>query len=381
LNDTLSENVRLKETDLKDGRVPADADLLLVLAPEALDDKQLFAIDQFLMQGGSLVLATSAFDASVGDTLTARRHNSGLEDWLEHHGLVIEDSLLLDTQNAALPVPVQRQLGGLTIREIRMLPYPHFPDIRGVGLNADNPITAALGQVTLNWASPINVDEGRNQARSVTRLLSSSADSWVSGDLNIIPDYRSWPDTGFEASGEQGARLLAVALEGRFDSFFAGKDSPLAQPPADQSGEDSAGSGDDAVATAEPSDAEQTPGPITSVIGHSPESARIILIASNTFATDAVLRLASEGGGTLYAQPLEFLQNTIDWSLEDRGLMAIRSRAQFARTLEPLERSGQLFWESLNYGLALLGLVLVWFWRRWMRRSEQLRYQSILAEV
>ena len=381
LNDTLSENVRLKETDLKDGRVPADADLLLVLAPEALDDKQLFAIDQFLMQGGSLVLATSPFDASVGETLTARRHNSGLEDWLEHHGLAIEDNLLLDTQNAALPVPVQRQLGGLTIREIRMLPYPHFPDIRGVGLNADNPITAALGQVTLNWASPISVDEGRNQARSVTRLLSSSADSWVSGDLNIIPDYRSWPDTGFEASGEQGARLLAVALEGRFDSFFAGKDSPLAQPPADQSGEDSAGSGDDAVDTAEPSDAEQTPGPITSVIGHSPESARIILIASNTFATDAVLRLASEGGGTLYAQPLEFLQNTIDWSLEDRGLMAIRSRAQFARTLEPLERSGQLFWESLNYGLALLGLVFVWFWRRWMRRSEQLRYQSILAEV
>ena len=381
LNDTLSENVRLKETDLKDGRVPADADLLLVLAPEALDDKQLFAVDQFLMQGGSLVLATSAFDASVGDTLTARRHNSGLEDWLEHHGLVIEDSLLLDTQNAALPVPVQRQLGGLTIREIRMLPYPHFPDIRGVGLNADNPITAALGQVTLNWASPINVDEGRNQARRVTRLLSSSDESWVSGDLNIIPDYRSWPDTGFEAAGEHGPRLLAVALEGRFDSFFAGKDSPLAQPPADQSGEDSAGSGDDAVATAEPSDAEQTPGPITSVIGHSPGSARIILIASNTFATDAVLRLASEGGGTLYAQPLEFLQNTIDWSLEDRGLMAIRSRAQFARTLEPLERSGQLFWESLNYGLALLGLVFVWLWRRWMRRSEQLRYQSILAEV
>jgi len=380
LTDTLSENVRLKETDLKNGRVPADADLLLVLAPEALDNKQLFAIDQFLMQGGSLVLATSDFDASVGETLTAQRHTSGLEGWLEHNGLTIEDSLLLDPQNAALPVPVQRQLGGLTIREIRMLPYPHFPDIRGAGLDADNPITAALGQVTLNWASPIRVDEGSNQARTVTPLLSSSAESWVSSDLNIIPDYRAWPDSGFEASGERGARLLAVALEGRFESFFAGKDSPLAGPSTDQSDKDSDSSGDDADA-AEPSDAEQAAGPITSVIGHSPESARIILIASNTFATDAVLNLASEGGGTLYAQPLEFLQNTIDWSLEDRGLMAIRSRAQFARTLEPLERSGQLFWETLNYGLALLGLVLVWFRRRWVRRSEQLRYQSILAEV
>jgi ABC-2 type transport system permease protein len=117
------------------------------------------------------------------------------------------------------------------------------------------------------------------------------------------------------------------------------------------------------------------------VIDRSPESARIILIGSNAFATDAVLNLASEGLGTLYTQPLQFLQNAIDWSLEDRGLLSIRSRAQFARTLEPLERSGQLFWEYLNYGLALLGLVAVWGWRRAARRSEQARYRAILAEV
>ena len=85
--------------------------------------------------------------------------------------------------------------------------------------------------------------------------------------------------------------------------------------------------------------------------------------------------------GTLYTQPLEFLQNAIDWSLEDRGLLTIRSRAQFARTLVPMDREGQLFWEYLNYGLALLGLVAVWFWRRWVRRTDIVRYQAILAEV
>ena len=131
---------------------------------------------------------------------------------------------------------------------------------------------------------------------------------------------------------------------------------------------------------ADPAD-DPAAGPITSVIDRSPESARIILIASNAFATDAVLNLASEGLGTLYTQPLQLLQNAIDWSLEDRGLLSIRSRAQFARTLAPLDRSGQLFWESLNYGLALLGLVAVWGWRRAARRSEQARYRAILAEV
>ena len=376
LTETLAENVRLKETDLKGGRVPADADLLLVLAPDALNDKQLFAIDQFLMQGGSLVLATSAFDAEIGETLTARRHGSGLEDWLEHHGIVIEDSMVLDPQNAALPVPVQRYLGGLAIREIRMLPYPHFPDVRGEGLNPDNSITAALGQVTLNWASPISVDADQNQARSITRLLSSSPQSWVSADLNIVPDYRAHPDTGFSTSGERGARLLAVAVEGRFDSFFEGKDSPLLAATEETTDEDVSAPEETADSAADPA-----AGPITSVIDRSPESARILLVGSNAFASDAVLNLASEGLGTLYTQPLQFLQNAIDWSLEDRGLLSIRSRAQFARTLEPMGRSGQLFWEYLNYSLALLGLLVVWLWRRWVRSAEQARYRSILAEV
>ncbi|MGD2073402.1 MAG: Gldg family protein [Gammaproteobacteria bacterium] len=377
LTETLTENARIKETDLKDGRVPADADLLLLLAPEDLDEKQLFAIDQFLMQGGSLVLATSPFDARVAESLTATKHQSGLEDWLAHQGLTIEDTMVLDPQNAALPVPVQRSVGGLAIREIRMLPYPHFPDVRGEGLNSDHPITAALGQVTLNWVSPITVDEDKNQARSVAALLRSSDQSWVSPEPNIMPDYQSWPDTGFEPGAERGARLLGVAVEGRFDSYFKGKDSPLAKPPeapADTEGADAASR--DAAA-----EAQETPPPITGVIDRSPESARIILVASNTFADDAVLSLASEGLGTLYTKPAEFLQNAVDWSLEDRGLLAIRSRAQFARTLAPMDRADQLFWEYLNYSLALLGLVAVWFWRRWVHRAEQRRYQAILAEA
>jgi len=384
LTDTLGENSRIKDTDLKDGRVPADADLLLLLAPQSLDEKQQFAVDQFLMQGGSVVLATSPFDVQIGDALTASKQPSGLEDWLAHNGLTIEDSMVLDPQNAALPVPVQRNIGGLAIREIRMLPYPHFPDIRGAGLNADNPITASLGQVNLNWASPITVDKENNQGRVVTPLLRSSPQSWTSSDLNVMPDYRAWPDTGFEPGAERSARLLAVAVEGRFESFFKGKDSPLARPPEqqvgtgstmDQSGAGPASDANDAAAT------EDTPGQITSVIERSPESARIILVASSTFADDAVLSLASEGMGTIYTKPVEFLQNAIDWSLEDRGLLAIRSRAQFARTLVPMEHSSQLFWEYLNYGLALLGLAGVWLWRRWLRRSEQVRYHSILAEA
>jgi ABC-2 type transport system permease protein len=396
LTDTLSENARLKEVNLKDGRVPADADLLLVLAPDALDEKQVFAIDQFLMQGGSLVLATSPFDATLGETLTASKHHSGLEDWLKYQGLEIGDSMVLDPQNAALPVPVQRHVGGFAIREIQMLNYPYFPDIRGAGLNADNPITSALGQVTLNWVSPITVDKGKNKARTVIRLLSSSPQSWVSSNLNILPDYRAHPDGGFAPSGPRGSSLLAVDVEGRFDSFFKGKESPLAKASDAPQGDKAKPTTDKDKSTTDKdksttdkgkagapaaSKAPAAPPTVTSVIERSPDSARIILVGSNAFATDTVLDLSSEGMGTRYTRPLEFLQNAIDWSLEDRGLLAIRSRAQFARTLRPMSSGDQIFWEYLNYALALAGLVLVWVWRRRVRQADRVRYQAILAEV
>lgn len=377
LEQVLGENVRLKETDLKDGQVPPEADLLLALAPRALDDKQRFAIDQFLMQGGSVVLVTSPFDVQVSNTLTASKQDSGLKDWLAHHGITIEESMVLDPRNAALPVPVERYVGGLTFREYRMLPYPHFPDLRGAGLDADNPITATLGQLTLNWASPITVDAEKNKGRTVIELLRSSPQSWVSDSLDLVPDYRAHPDTGFAVEGERKPRLLALAVEGRFDSFYQGKESPLAKAKAEA---DKGDASEDAAQKAGAENTDKAPR-ITGVIDRSPESARLILVASNSFASDAALDIASQGLNTLYTKPLAFLQNAIDWSLEDRDLLALRGRTQLARTLDPLREGEQRLWEYLNYGLALLGLAAVWGWRRRVAASDRRVHDRILAEV
>jgi ABC-2 type transport system permease protein len=354
LTDMLGEGARVLDTDLSDGRVPAQADLLLVLSPENLNDKQRFAIDQFLMRGGSVVLATSPFQVEVGGSLTARRQTSGLEDWLAHHGLRMGAQMVLDERNAALPVPVERSLGGLTVREIRMLPYPHFPDLRGEGLDAQHPITASLRQLTLNWASPIEVDEARQAGRQAARLLRSSNASWVSDSLEVLPDYRSHPETGFAVQGERGPRLLAVALEGRFESFYRGKDSPLAEDGASRA---------------------------LGVIEHSPASARLVLVASNAFGSDAAIDLASQGLNTLYLQPVAFVQNVIDWALEDRALLALRGRSQWARTLEPLPEGHAARWEAANYLLAALGLAAVVLWRRLVARADRRRHQRVLAEV
>jgi ABC-2 type transport system permease protein len=214
------------------------------------------------------------------------------------------------------------------------------------------------------------------QGRQVIRLMQSTDQAWTTDNLDIQPDYQAYGQLGFAPGSERGRQLLAVVVEGRYDSFFKDKPSPLAaeeeaKPKLEQ----------------EPQDEQQeqavTPEPpvITRVIDHSPESARIILFASNSFLTDEMLDLAAAGLGTRYLKPVELVENAIDWSLEDRGLLGIRGRAQFSRTLVPLDRQAQVFWEYLNYGLALLGLLMIWLLRRRYQRQAQLRYAEILGEL
>lgn len=271
--------------------------------------------------------------------------------------------MVLDPHNAALPVPVERQLGGITVREIRMLPYPHFPDLRNEELSQDSPITASLVQLTLNWASPVTVDAQKNKERTVTELVRSSAMSWTSESQNILPDYQAYPDTGFPVGDEQAGSLMAVAIEGKFDSFYQGKESPLTSTNGTASKE------------------HEPPVQGTGIITHSPDSARLILVSSNTFASDMATELVSQGLSTRYTKPLAFIQNAVDWSLEDRSLLALRGRTQLARTLDPLPSGRQQLWESANYGVALLGLLAIWIWRRRVAVADQRRYQHILREA
>ncbi|MGH2843866.1 MAG: Gldg family protein, partial [Solirubrobacteraceae bacterium] len=208
LRQSLSNSVRWLDTDLKDGRVPADADLLMVLEPMGLDQKQVFAIDQFLMQGGTVVVATAPEDvAPSGQTLAPRPIKSGLADWLAGYGLSLQRGLVLDNQSGALPVPVRENIGGAVIPELELARYPYIVDVAGAGLNDTSPITSDLGQIDMPWVAPIDIEARRNPGRKVTVLLRSSPGSWVSDSTNLVPaDFR------FTPSGKIGSYPLAVML-------------------------------------------------------------------------------------------------------------------------------------------------------------------------
>jgi ABC-2 type transport system permease protein len=374
LRDTLSEEHNLTTPDLKNGQVPDESDLLLLVSPEKLDQKQLFAVDQFLMQGGTVVLATSPFDIDTRGSLSVKQNESGIEDWLAHHGISFDKSLVLDPQNAAFPIPVNRQVGGFVIRETQLVDYPYFADIRDSGMVQEGGITSGLNQVTLTWPSPVSIDQDKNKERQVTRLLESTDGAWTSDDMNIQPDFNTHGPLGFTVGEAQGKQLLAVAVEGRFDSFFQDKPSPLFVEKSEEASNNEA-----QTQATEEGEGEQDQPVVDRLIKRSPESARIILFASNSFLNDEMLDLASAGLGTRYLKPVELIENAVDWSLEDRGLLVIRGRAHFSRTLDPLDRESQVFWEYLNYGMAIVGLFLVWIIRRQLNQKTASRYAAILG--
>jgi ABC-2 type transport system permease protein len=374
LRDSLSEEHNVATAELKSGQVPDESDLLLLVAPENLDQKQLFAVDQFLMQGGTVVLATSPFDIETRGSLSVKQNQSGIEDWLAYQGINFDKRLVLDPQNAAFPIPVNRQVGGFTIRETQLVDYPYFTDIRQSGMVQEGGITSGLNQVTLTWPSPLTIDQEKNRERRITRLLESTDAAWTSDDMNIQPDFNTHGPMGFPVGTERGKQLLAVAVEGRFDSYFQDKPSPLTvEESAEASAKEAQSPG------SEETEEKQDQPLVDRLIKRSPESARIILFASNSFLNDEMLDLASAGLGTRYLKPVELIENAVDWSLEDRGLLAIRGRAHFSRTLEPLDQESQLFWETLNYGMAIVGLFLVWIVRRQLNRKTAKRYAAILG--
>ncbi|HXW21482.1 MAG TPA: Gldg family protein, partial [Rhodomicrobium sp.] len=147
LEGKLRQNAQVKAADLHDGRVPEEADILFVAAPEKIDETQLFAIDQFLMKGGTVIVAASPFKVLLQGNLTATPSRSGLEKWLDSHGIEMRQSMVLDRQNAPLPIPVEREVGGIPVRQIQLLDYPYFVDVREDGLAQGEAPTLGLNQL------------------------------------------------------------------------------------------------------------------------------------------------------------------------------------------------------------------------------------------
>ncbi len=375
LREILSQNMTVDTVSLSEGNVPHDVDILVVLDPVNFNDKQVFAIDQFLMKGGTVVLAASPFNVTLGrERLSATPQATGLENWLSHYGLEIGKEFVMDEQNSAFPVPVTRRSGMFSFQEIRRLDYPYFVDVRGDGINEDNMIVADIPEISMAWSSPISVDTDKNAGRDVIQLLQSSANSWVSDDTAIMPNVNGDQAGGFQRQNGDGHYSLGSVVTGSFSSYFSGKDSPLR---VEDSAQENAAGEENAAANGEQADEAA---PIQSgILDKSSDTARIVLFSSTKFLDDTTLKMASSLGDESVKNALQMLANAVEWSLEDRGLLSIRGRSHFNRTLPPMSEQTQLMLEYGNYVAVIIAIVLVaWLQGLWRRRNAKV-YVDLLG--
>jgi ABC-2 type transport system permease protein len=259
--------------------------------------------------------------------------------------------MVMDPQNEPFPIQVPRQVGGVSVIEMQQIDYPFFVDVRRDGMAEQSPIVANLPAVTLQWASPLQIDESANAERELTVLLRSTDSSWLRSDLNVNPDLQLYPELGFPIEGERASRTLAASIRGSFDSYFAERPSPF-------EGEQVVAEGAEAL-------------PVQGTIARSPDSSRLVVIGSAEFLDDVVLDISKSQFPDRYRNNLQLVQNAVDWCLEDEELLSIRSRGTYARLLRPMQEAEQKRWELGNYVVALLGLfaiAAVWYW--W-RQSEE----------
>ena len=352
LRQQLGLDYSVEQVDLTTGRVPGNVDVLVVVAPQNMSDEELFAIDQYLMRGGSVVVAGGNYvlpTEMFGAGLSVQAVSGGLKEMLASYGIDVGQSMVLDTQNEPLPIQVQRTVSGMQVVELQELDYPPFVDIRSDAMDKESPIVSNLSAVTMNWASPLTIDETKNAGREVTVLLESTEQSWLWNQTDVQPNPDLYPEYGFPVEGEQQSWPLAVSIHGSFESYFKDQASPFEQTEA----------------------VTDTVGGPLGTVEVSPDTARLVVIGSAEFIDDPILETSMQLSQDRYLNNLQFMQNAVDWSVEDEDLLSIRSRGTYARLLEPLETGQQSFWEVLNYAVvfvALLGIGGVWTLRR---RSEQ----------
>jgi len=348
LQRSLDPDFTVTRTALTDGFVPGGVDGLLLARAANLHDKQMFAIDQFLMRGGSVIVLAGAYDATVeAGGVAVTKTDKDLTALLETWGVKITPGFVLDEQNARFPVPIQEKRGQFTIQRIHYMDYPFFVDIRRSGFSRTHSALSGLQNVVMNWGSEIDLTEVGEDVEAEI-LLQSSDRSWTLKTKDVLPKTLSDAVDAFPRGNDLAARPMAATLAGRFPSYFADRPSPLFT------------AGDEAE-TADTEDDEAVGDRTGRTIKQSNAEARLVVVGSSAFASDVVQGLGSQIGasGAIYRGNFQLVRNLIDWALADTDLLQIRGSGAFARTLMPLSESEKTRWELTNYLVVLIALAIV----------------------
>lgn len=194
-----------------------DVDGLVIARPKSkFSDKDLYIIDQFVMDGGRLMCFLDQLYVAE-DTLNkygqtnSVRYETGLDRMLFDYGLKINDNFVIDAQCATKPLPMARQAALPWFYHVLASPTSH-------------PISRNVDPVSMEYTSEIQF-VGEQKEVALTPVLTSSTNSSVTGlapmvSLAMPINYGKNPELAPNPKSETNKKCVAGLAEGMFTSFF-----------------------------------------------------------------------------------------------------------------------------------------------------------------
>jgi ABC-2 type transport system permease protein len=370
LNTILSKEYSVKEIKLDDP-IPESIDTLIIAGvKENFNDWQLFQIDQFLMKGKSLALFIDSFNEIMPQRQQGRFQqpvylpiNTGLEKLLDHYGLKVKKSYLLDES--------------CYINRGRMgeeMPIYYAPMIKNEKINHSLEFLENLTQLVMIKSSPLEADTEKIKKNNLKleQLFTSSDESWeMTGRINLMPFMIQPP----KDEKQKESKPLAYLLEGEFPSYFA--DKPIPEKPKKE--EDKEKEGEDS-ADKEEKQEEKKPEVTDSTfkvekgILAKGKPGKIFLIGTSEIIKNNALDEEGQSPNAI------FLLNTLDYLNNREDTAVMRSKVQRFNPLDETKPFTRYFVKWANtLGLPALFVVvgiLIWINRSNRKKRIQVMFSK-----
>jgi ABC-type uncharacterized transport system involved in gliding motility auxiliary subunit len=308
--------VRSLDSELDE--IDPEVDILLLAHARNLEERTLYAIDQYLLGGGRAMIFVDPFSETAAamppppgqQPNPLDSHNSNLKKLFEAWGVALADDVIVADRGLATRV----NAGGQARRQV--IDYPAWISLRGEAIDREDVVTAELGTILMANAGHLVAADGAST--TFTPLLRSSPDSMLVEVSEVR--FRSDPEkllAGFAA--DEQSYVVAARLTGAVKSAFEG-------PPAT---EEEAGDEGETATADRPHLAEST------------EPLNVIVVADADLLDDRFWLSRQSLLGQEFLVPTaanaDFLINGLDNLAGSSDLISLRSRARSDRPFEVIE--------------------------------------------
>jgi ABC-type uncharacterized transport system involved in gliding motility auxiliary subunit len=370
-NELVSQSYSLKRIPLAEQNLPENIACLVIAKPrEPFSDYALYQIDQFLMQGKSLAVFLDPYEEVPqagqpspfgGRPSLFKPVATGLEKLLEHYGVRVQPSYVLDENCYRQEIPPQ--LGG------GERPLYYAPLIKNENINKELPFLKNIKGLVAVKAAPVEAlgDRLRENGLKAHPVIATSERSWEMRErISFDPVALRPPAAG---AADMRSRTLAYLIEGEFPSYFAGKPIPIREAAAPKEGEP-AKAGESPAETPAPPAA-----PAAAGLEHRGQliakgkPGKLFVLGSSEMLKNIVIDETGRGNNSI------FVMNVIDHLNQRTDIAVMRSKEQRFDPLRDTDAGTKTFVKSFMIaGLPLLTALFglgVWFRRAARKRRLQ----------